>query len=74
MKYYVSVGRGGIFFRIAMVVTGTIGSLVYWRASRRRGAERPIDLFSPPRRASLISQQSAFWSVLASGSSRAKSQ
>ena len=38
MKYYVPVGPGGVFFRIGMVVTGMMGSLVYWRASRRRGA------------------------------------
>ncbi len=38
MRYYVTVGRGGPFFRISMVVTGILGSLVYWRASRRRAA------------------------------------
>ena len=49
MKYYVSVGRGGMFFRIAMVVTGTIGSLVYWRASRRRcrASDRPVFAAAP---------------------------
>jgi hypothetical protein len=39
VKYYVPVGRGGVFFRIGMVVTRTMGSLVYWRASCRRSAE-----------------------------------
>jgi hypothetical protein len=38
MKYYVSVGPGGVFFRVGMLVNGIIGSLVYWRATRRRGA------------------------------------
>jgi hypothetical protein len=47
MKYYVSAGRGGFFFRIGMVVTGMMGSLVYWRASRRRGAAQSIELFRP---------------------------
>ena len=40
MKYYVSVGPGGVFFRVGMAVTGMMGSLVYWRASRRRAAVR----------------------------------
>ena len=37
MKYYVSVGPGGVFFRAGMALTGMMGALVYWRASRRRG-------------------------------------
>ncbi len=47
MKYYVSVGRGGVFFRIGMAVTGMMGSLVYWRASRLRCALRPTEVPSP---------------------------
>ena len=38
MKYYVPVGAGGLFFKVGMAVTGILGSLVYWRASRRRAA------------------------------------
>ncbi len=41
MKYYVSVGALGVVFRIGMIATGMMGSLVYWRASRRRVAARP---------------------------------
>ena len=44
MKYYVPVGPGGVVFRIGMVVTGMMGSVVYWRASRRRGVARPLKL------------------------------
>jgi hypothetical protein len=43
MKYYVPVGPGGVFFRIGMTLTGMMGSLVYWRASRRRGAAIAMD-------------------------------
>ncbi len=39
MKYYVSVGRGGLLFRIVLTITRLIGSLFYWKASRRRAAE-----------------------------------
>ncbi len=38
MKYYVSVGPGGVFFRIGLAVNGMLGSVVYWWASRGRGA------------------------------------
>jgi hypothetical protein len=38
MKYYVPVGRGGVFFRFGMTVVGMMSSLAYWRASRRRAA------------------------------------
>jgi hypothetical protein len=44
MKYYVPVGPGGILFQIGMAVTGMMGSLVYWRASRRRIAAIPMQL------------------------------
>lgn len=47
MKYYVPVGPGGVFFRAGMVVTGMMGSLVYWRASRRRGAASRMEV-NPP--------------------------
>jgi hypothetical protein len=43
MKYYVPVGLGGMFFRVGMTLTGLMGSLVYWRASRRRGAALAMD-------------------------------
>jgi hypothetical protein len=38
MRYYVPVGGGGVFFRVGMTLIGVIGSLTYWRASRRRAA------------------------------------
>lgn len=38
MKYYVPVGPGGMVFRLGMFMTGMMGSLVYWRACRRREA------------------------------------
>jgi hypothetical protein len=47
MKYYVPVGPGGVFFRVGMTLTGMMGSLVYWRASRRRGAALAMHPFSP---------------------------
>lgn len=47
MKYYVPVGVGGMFFGVGMAVTGMIGSVVYWRASRCRDAERPRDVSLP---------------------------
>jgi hypothetical protein len=46
MKYYVPVGPGGVFFRVGMALTGMMGSVVYWRASRRRGAARALDASS----------------------------
>jgi hypothetical protein len=41
MKYYVPVGPGGVLFRVATAVTGVMGSLVYWQASRRRAVDFP---------------------------------
>ena len=38
MRFYFPVGPCGIVFRIGMVTTGVMGSLTYWRASRRRSA------------------------------------
>jgi hypothetical protein len=38
MRYYVPVGGGGVFFRFGMTLIRVIGSLHYWRASRRRAA------------------------------------
>jgi hypothetical protein len=38
MKYYLPVGRGGLFFNIGMIAIRMMGSVAYWRASRRRGA------------------------------------
>ena len=58
MKYYVPVGPGGVFFRIGMAVTGMMGSLVYWRASRRRAAAQSDgDLFV--RRSSQVGHSTA---------------
>jgi hypothetical protein len=73
MKYYVSVGRGGVLFRIAMILTGMIGSVVYWRASRRRGAERLMESSSPTRHPGPITHRPATWSAVPSGSGPAKS-
>ncbi len=50
MKYYMPVGPGGVFFRTGMFVLGMMGSLVYWRACRRRGAAaKGCDLRSAER-------------------------
>jgi len=38
MRFYVSVGRRGLIFRIGMVATGVMGSLTYWYGSRHRSA------------------------------------
>jgi hypothetical protein len=46
MNYYVPVGPLGPVFRFGTVVTGALGWLVYWRASRRRTAI-PARLSSP---------------------------
>jgi uncharacterized protein GlcG (DUF336 family) len=55
MRYYVPVGALGTLFRIGMVVTGMMGSLVYWRASRRRAAAQAVAFTSPlPLRAAVI--------------------
>jgi hypothetical protein len=40
MKFYVPVGAGGTLFRVGSIVTGLLGSVVYWRASLRRGTTR----------------------------------
>ena len=37
MAFYVKLGPRGVLFRIGTVLIGCMGSLVYWRASRRRG-------------------------------------
>lgn len=36
MAFYVYVGPRGLIFRVGMVLTGVMGPLTYWWASRRR--------------------------------------
>lgn len=36
MPFYVPVGPRGVLFRIGTLLTGTLGSWVYWRACRCR--------------------------------------
>ena len=69
MKYYVPVGHGGVFFRIGMVVTGMMGSVVYWRASRRRGAVRQMERYSPVGHPELVTRRPQTWSGITAGSS-----
>jgi hypothetical protein len=73
MKYYVPVGPGGVFFRIGMAVTGMMGSLVYWRASRRRGAASLMNLPSPACHTRPVIWRSEADGATATGSSHALS-
>jgi hypothetical protein len=38
VAFYVPLGPHGLLFRIGTLLTGALGSWVYWRASRRRSA------------------------------------
>ena len=38
MAFYVAVGPRGLLFRAGMIMTGVMGPLTYWWASRRRSA------------------------------------
>jgi hypothetical protein len=43
MAFYVKLGPRGLVFRVGTIVIGVLGSVVYWRASRRRGMMvRPV--------------------------------
>ena len=57
MKYYVPVGRGGVFFRLGMIVVGTMGSMVYWRASRRRAATIRLALVMASGQSAAVSRE-----------------
>jgi hypothetical protein len=76
MRYYVPVGPGGVFFRLGMVVTGMMGSVVYWRASRRRYAARLTTLALPVGHRGSITRRpatsSAIGLVTSSGQSASK--
>jgi hypothetical protein len=37
MAFYVKLGPRGFVFRVGTILIGVLGSVVYWRASRRRG-------------------------------------
>lgn len=37
MAFYVKLGPRGLIFRVGTILIGVLGSVVYWRASRRRG-------------------------------------
>ena len=37
MAFYVKLGPRGLVFRLGTTLIGVIGSVVYWRARRRRG-------------------------------------
>jgi hypothetical protein len=74
MKYYVSVGAGGVFFRVGMAMTGMMGSLVYWQASRRRAAAAsPIELASPGAHPGPVLGRPVNYGAIAAGSSQALS-
>jgi Carbon-nitrogen hydrolase len=59
MAFYVAVGPRGLLFQVGMILTGLMGPLTYWLASRRRAAV-PVTPWSwpearpptPPHRAS----------------------
>ena len=68
MRYYVPVGPGGPFFRVGMVVTGLMGSLVYWRASRRREAALVIKLAAPVGHRKSVMRRPAMLSAAGPGS------
>ena len=38
MSFYVALGPRGLLFRAGMIVIGVMGSVTYWRGSRRRPA------------------------------------
>jgi hypothetical protein len=68
MRYYVPVGPGGPFFRVGMVVTGLMGSLVYWRASRRREAASAVKLATPVGDRGSIMRRTAMLTAYGPGS------
>jgi hypothetical protein len=71
MKYYVPVGAGGLFFRVGMAATGMLGSLVYWRASRRRAATSLMEISSTEGRPKLvIGQPSGYGAMTAAPCAR----
>jgi hypothetical protein len=39
VAFYVKLGLRGLIFQIGTTVIGILGSVVYWRASRRRAGE-----------------------------------
>ncbi len=50
MAFYVPLGPRGLILRIGTALIGILGSLVYWRASRRRAASTgpiPLPVFVP---------------------------
>jgi hypothetical protein len=73
MKYYMPVGPGGVFFRVGMAVTGMMGSVVYWRASRRRGAAILMEFPSPACHTRPVIWRSEADGAIATGSSHALS-
>jgi hypothetical protein len=73
MKYYVPVGPGGVFFRVGMAVTGMMGSVVYWRASCRRGAAILMEFPSPASHPGPDIWRAEAYGAIAAGSSHALS-
>jgi hypothetical protein len=64
MKYYVPVGAGGLFFKVGMGVTGMLGSLVYWQASRRRAATNLMETSSSEGHPALVIRQPAGYGAI----------
>jgi hypothetical protein len=56
MRYYVPVGRGGVLFRFGMTVVRMLGSLTYWRASRRRAIADRLVIWESSRQSQAISR------------------
>jgi hypothetical protein len=36
VAFYVKLGPRGLIFQLGTMIVGTLGALIYWRASRRR--------------------------------------
>lgn len=47
MAFYVPLGPRGLVFRIGSVLTGAVGSFIYWQAARRRPLRAPSRMRLP---------------------------
>lgn len=47
MAFYVPLGPRGLIFRVGSLLTGAVGSLIYWQAARRRPLRAPSLTVAP---------------------------
>ena len=47
MAFYVPLGPRGLIFRVGSVLTGALGSFIYWQAARRRPLRAPSLTVAP---------------------------